>query len=58
MPTTKSDVEREMAKAMGPRENPTHPMFRYHNCWRCKSGELPCKQGAPNRCEYPHARND
>jgi hypothetical protein len=33
-------------------------IFRDHNCWRCKDGEKPCAQGHPNRCEYPHARND
>lgn len=47
-----------MAEAMGPRKNPLHPMFREHNCWRCKDGERPCVQGGPHRCEYPHARND
>ena len=31
--------------------------FCYHNCYRCKDGELPCatKSGI---CQYPHARND
>lgn len=33
-------------------------IFRYHNCWKCRSGELPCANGNPNRCEHPHARND
>jgi len=33
-------------------------IFRDHNCWRCRSGELPCVQGHPRQCEYPHARND
>jgi hypothetical protein len=47
-----------MNRFMGPRLNPLHPMFRDHNCAYCRDGALPCKQGAPNRCEYPHARND
>jgi hypothetical protein len=43
-----------------PREDdPTREgIFRSHNCWRCRDGAKPCAQGAPNRCEYPHARND
>jgi hypothetical protein len=47
-----------MEKAMGQRENPLHPMFRGHNCAYCRDGALPCKQGTPNQCGYPHARND
>lgn len=35
-----------------------HPMFRHHNCYRCKDGEKPCVRGNQSRCEYPHARND
>lgn len=48
----------EFEKAMAPRENPVHPMFRYHNCAYCGSGAKPCRQGNPSQCEYPHARND
>jgi hypothetical protein len=33
-------------------------MFRDHSCWKCGDGSKPCCQGSPNRCEYPHARND
>jgi hypothetical protein len=55
--TTKSDAQRAFEKAMAPRENPLHPMFRDHNCW-CLDGKRPCKQGNPSRCEFPHARND
>lgn len=33
-------------------------IFRDHNCSRCQSGAKPCVNGNPNRCEYPHARND
>jgi len=33
-------------------------MFILHNCWKCKDGELPCAQGSPRQCEFPHARND
>lgn len=55
---TKSDAAREMEEAMGPRENPTHPMFRDHNCAYCNDGEKPCKQHNPSQCEFPHARND
>lgn len=33
-------------------------IFRYHNCWKCQDGKKACVNGAPSRCEYPHARND
>lgn len=33
-------------------------IFVYHNCAYCRDGELPCKQGHPNRCDNPRARND
>jgi hypothetical protein len=33
-------------------------IFQYHNCARCRSGERACVQGNPNRCSWPHARND
>lgn len=47
-----------LEEALAPRENPAHPMFRHHNCWACKSGEIPCKKGNPSLCDYPTARND
>lgn len=47
-----------MAEAMGPRENPAHPMFRDHNCAKCGSGAAPCRRGNPSQCEFPHARNN
>ena len=51
-------VDADFARATGPRENPAHPIFRNHNCAKCASGLRPCKQGTPNQCEFPHARND
>lgn len=33
-------------------------IFVYHNCYKCRDGKKPCVNGAPNRCDYPHARND
>lgn len=33
-------------------------IFVYHNCWKCKDGTKKCVNGAPNLCDYPHARND
>ena len=54
----KTDLERAMDEAMGPRKNPLHPKFEYHNCAYCSDGEKPCRQGNPSQCEYPHARND
>ncbi len=45
-------------QAMAPRENPRHPMFRDHNCWKCGNGEKPCAEGNYGNCSYPHARND
>ena len=56
--TSKSDAQRAFEKAMAPRENPTHPMFRDHNCAGCGSGERPCKRGNPSQCDLPYARND
>jgi hypothetical protein len=47
-----------MSDGREPRDNPRHPMFRDHNCWKCKDGERACVNGSPNSCEYPHARND
>ena len=47
---------------MGPRSDAEmagrDPMFRDHNCYRCKDGAEPCKSGSPRGCEYPRARND
>lgn len=33
-------------------------IFRDHNCWMCHDGAVPCVQGNPRNCWYPHARND
>ena len=33
-------------------------IFRDHSCWKCNDGERECVRGSPNRCEFPHARND
>ena len=35
-------------------------IFQDHNCWRCKSGALPCVKGKGNErnCDTLHARND
>lgn len=39
--------------------DPSRPgIFRDHNCWKCQDGKKPCVNGSPNRCDYPHARND
>ena len=57
-PRPRKVEEAEMEKAMGPRENPAHPMFRDHNCPACGSGKTPCRRGNPSLCDYPHARND
>lgn len=32
--------------------------FQYHNCWMCEHGKLKCPWGGPNKCSYPHARDD
>lgn len=56
LPTSKSDAQ--MERAMGPRENPVHPMFRDHNCAGCNDGAKPCKRGNPSHCDWPRARND
>lgn len=56
-PTSESDVEREMGKAMGP-DYSREGIFVYHNCSRCSDGKKPCVRGGSHRCEFPHARND
>jgi len=55
---TKPDYNKLMEEAMGPRKDPRQPIFRYHNCWKCREGERPCAEGNYNSCSYPHARND
>lgn len=49
-------AERARERGMGSSGRPG--IFNHHNCWRCHSGELPCVNGNPRGCEYPHARND
>ncbi len=44
-------------KAMAP-DYSRKGIFQTHNCYQCNHGELPCKQGAWNRCDNPRARND
>lgn len=47
-------------KPLDPRD-PDHSregIFVYHNCAYCDDGNKPCKQGSPNRCDNPRARND
>ena len=45
-----------------PRDHdPSRPgIFRDHNCWACKDGAQPCREGRRGGlgCSYPHARND
>jgi len=56
-PGRKLTLAEMQEQAMGPRPNPRQPIFRDHNCWKCREGELPCPSNYHN-CEYPHARND
>ena len=59
-----TDALIEIARAgMGqpdPRDpDPSRPgIFRDHNCWACKDGAQPCREGNSSQCPYPHARND
>jgi hypothetical protein len=50
----------EKSDPRGPRSDEEmigkHPIFRNHNCWKCKDGEKECPWNY--NCEYPHARND
>lgn len=32
--------------------------FRDHACAGCRDGQRPCREGAPNLCGWPRARND
>ncbi len=41
-----------------PEDTYRHPIFRDHNCWKCRDGMLPCARGYSLNCEFPHARND
>ncbi len=55
----KSEMDTHVAKP-DPRD-PDHTrsgVFVLNNCWRCRSGEVPCVNGNPNQCSYPVARND
>jgi len=50
-------LRESMERAMSP--DPTRSgIFQNHSCAYCDSGNKPCRQGHPNRCDYPHARND
>ncbi len=51
-------MKADMEKAMGPRQNPLHPIFRYHNCAYCQDGVMPCRKGNYSQCDNPRARND
>jgi len=33
------------------------PMWRDHNCWKCREGQKVCPQGGSHRCDYPIAKN-
>ena len=52
------EINEAFERAMAPRANPKHPMFRDHNCYRCGEGERPCAHGNYATCPNPHARND
>lgn len=54
------ETSRERAADLDPRD-PDYSregIFQNHNCWTCKHGALPCRQGSPSQCSNPHARND
>jgi len=58
----KERVLRHLEKSVDPRD-PDYSregVFQDHNCWRCKSGALPCIKGKGNErnCDTLHARND
>jgi hypothetical protein len=52
---TKQEFVEAMEKAVGKADRPAP--FDYHNCAYCNSGQKPCRNGNPYRCEYLHARN-
>lgn len=58
-PALAAEGARLVEAMLDPREpdNSRSGIFRNHNCWKCRSGEKPCAQGNPNRCEFPVARN-
>ena len=33
------------------------PMWRDHNCWKCREGTKVCPRGGSHRCDYPIAKN-
>jgi hypothetical protein len=51
-------IEAIVTSGMEPRDNPRQPIFRDHNCWACRDGEKPCREGNYGCCSYPRARND
>jgi hypothetical protein len=50
-------IQADQKRAMGPDHSRTG-IFVNHNCAGCRDGALPCKQGSPNLCDNPRARND
>jgi hypothetical protein len=50
-------LQADFERAMAP-DYSRKGIFQTHNCAYCLDGELPCRQGAVNRCDNPRARND
>ena len=54
--TIGSSVMADMEAYMAAQKRPAP--FDYHNCWRCRSGQLACVEGDARRCSFLHARDD
>lgn len=50
------DITAALERALGPTRDRTG-IFVHHDCSRCQDGALPCREGNPNTCGYPVARN-
>lgn len=59
-PYVRHHTDREARYVHGPRLPAREQLaiFDGYTCSGCRDGEKPCREGAPNRCGWPRARND
>jgi hypothetical protein len=53
-----ADCDALDAKAAQQEATMANPMWRDHNCWKCREGQKVCPRGGSHRCEYPVAKNN
>ena len=57
LPSDYEEMERIRLAAVKLAETANNPMWRDHNCWKCREGTKVCPQGGSHRCDYPIAKN-